>query len=251
MLLPWSPQTIQTTQTFPWVLIWIEPHTNAFDLTYTSLPMSMYLIHSTHKFLWLNLRTTFHILKHTYELKHTCTRNHTHIYMYELKNTLYLILSSCSYHFSIYYLMYVLQQTLTLTLTLDIEHMRSKQTLTPTPTLTKNSQEITWTLKTISDSRFHYNIFADKTHDHPPFKIPSHIPDSSLRITSHLTQPVWHLNSCLCLLPNLTYPPFIFVKWVKTKYTAIHSWLQSTRFIREGGCMTMTDLTPLYRKSPL
>ena len=41
-----------------------------------------------------------------------------------------------------------------------------KQTLT----LTKNAREIAWIQKAISDSRFHYNIFADKTHDRTNFK---------------------------------------------------------------------------------
>ena len=46
-------------------------------------------------------------------------------------------------------------------------------------------------------------------------KTTSQIIDSSLRIPSHLTQPVKHVKSWLQLLPALTYPPFISQKWLK------------------------------------
>ena len=66
--------------------------------------------------------------------------------------------------------------------------------------------------KTISDSRFHYNIFLTRLTITLPSKIPSKIPDSSLRIPSRLTQPLQHVNICLPLVPVLAEPPSILWK---------------------------------------
>ena len=85
-------------------------------------------------------------------------------------------------------------------------------TLNLTLNLTKNAQKPREFKIPISDFGFHYNIFADKTHNHTPFKNPINIPYSSLRITSCLNQPVQHVNPWLQIAPDITYPPFIFFK---------------------------------------
>ena len=79
-------------------------------------------------------------------------------------------------------------------------------------------------------------------------KTTSQIPDSSIHIPSHLTQPVKHIKSWLWLLPALIYPPFISKKGLKRNplcYT--HNYIKQLTHVLQSRPFSSAHIKNFHR----